>query len=48
MRLGREDAQEQWEGHRAEIGWEGLAGSCLQVGLEVARAQQGAQERKLR
>lgn len=27
-------------GHGAEIRWERVAGSCLQVGLDVARGQQ--------
>lgn len=43
MRLGREERMLKsngW-GHRAEIRWERVAGSCLQVGLDVTRALQG-------
>lgn len=36
------------EGHRAEIRWERLPGSCLHVGFDVARAQEGTQEMELR
>lgn len=43
MRLGREERRlkSNGGGHRAEIRWERVAGSCLQVGLDVARGQQG-------
>lgn len=43
MRLGweRRMLKSNAEGHRAEVGWERAAGSCLQVGLDVARTQQG-------